>query len=423
MGHILGRLTVPICNSAVHTLSAHACNSLLCCECASIYNIMRLAAARRARTTLSTFAARAYPPLSIELKRPTTPIADCSPFRQRTSPRSQAEHAALCQSLQCDDLRNMQIPSDALSWPKSLLQRYCEAGGRLTLQALSEQPPDSLPAEIIDRVGEGLPVRALPILDVGSGGLLGSLEGSESTGIRALAHTLISDGHVACRLGLGADMLSGLRTEGERAWSFMRPGEIRARDGTVVAGRAPSGALRGDRHLLFRELSTQASSSSRADACSLHEEDWPAFAMADAAMGSMAAALAGTLRDMGAPEGLGRIAKRSDSFIARFPGDGLGYGAHFDGDELCQVTLLLYTSEGWDPAHGGALHMLDEAAECWFEVPPVADTLVAFRSDRVLHRVQPCCGQRPRVALTQFLSQGTAYLEHQAQLSALAFSV
>ena len=109
-----------------------------------------------------------------------------------------------------------------------------------------------------------------------------------------------------------------------------------------------------------------------------------------------------------------RLQRRSDVFVACFPGDGLGYGSHYDGDSHCKLTMILYTSEGWQPAHGGCLEMLDETRGCWWRVPPLADTLVLFRSDRVLHRVAPCYGEVPRFALTIFLSEAAVDAEQQA---------
>jgi hypothetical protein len=45
--------------------------------------------------------------------------------------------------------------------------------------------------------------------------------------------------------------------------------------------------------------------------------------------------------------------------------------------------------------------MLDERRSCWWAVPPRSGTLVIFRSDRVLHKVEACF--RTRYALTVFL--------------------
>ena len=104
--------------------------------------------------------------------------------------------------------------------------------------------------------------------------------------------------------------------------------------------------------------------------------------------------------------------KRSDTFFACFPGDGLGYGSHFDGGTSTStsvITAILYTSQNWRPEHGGCLHMLDEKRRCWWTVPPRANTLLLFRSDRVLHKVEPC--HASRLALTMFLQTGLSKTE------------
>ena len=54
---------------------------------------------------------------------------------------------------------------------------------------------------------------------------------------------------------------------------------------------------------------------------------------------------------------------------------------------VATLTAILYTCRAWRSADGGRLEMLDERSRCWWALPPVADTLVLFRSDRVLHRV------------------------------------
>ena len=223
--------------------------------------------------------------------------------------------------------------------------------------------------------------------------------------LTALGNALADDGvgFVRCRLGADASILRGVEAEGERAWPRMRPGELRASDGAVIVGRSPSGALRGDRHVRLRELAEGP-------------DGWPHLFAADAAMGAIGAAV----RVACAPQRV-RIGVRSDAFVARFPGDdGLGYGNHLDGDEWTRVTAILYTSTGWCAEHGGELHLLDEQAQCWWSVPPVADTLVLFRADRFLHRVMPCAGGMPRVALTVWLSEDRmAEAERQALVSNL----
>lgn len=81
------------------------------------------------------------------------------------------------------------------------------------------------------------------------------------------------------------------------------------------------------------------------------------------------------------------------------------YGPHFDGGgtDGRRMTAIAYANCGWRPEHGGALELLEEEAEggeCWRAIPPAADTLLLFRSDRMLHKVAP--SHSTRFALTTF---------------------
>ena len=118
--------------------------------------------------------------------------------------------------------------------------------------------------------------------------------------------------------------------------------------------------------------------------------------------------------------GLPPLPKRSNTALACFPGnDGEpGYGAHFDGnpDDGCYITMILYTSPEWAENNGGRLELFDERDQVWWALPPRADTLLLFRSDRVMHRVEPhrrhCKdiasseGIGGRYAMTIFLQEG-----------------
>jgi hypothetical protein len=321
----------------------------------------------------------------------------------------------------------MEPPADSCDWSPRLLGRWFTDGGNLTVAALDAEPSSASTRRLIDRVGEALPVVELQLLDLdatvcgGGGGLLGALRRSDSTACTAIADALAERDCVACCLGAGEDpALVELANEGERAWPQMRMGEIRsAADGTIVAGRSPSDALRGDRYLLSRELTTLAEEARHALGCG-----WPAIAAADEALGTITSMLAPALA---ATPKLGlELDRRSDTFFARFLGDGLGYGSHFDGagDERCRITCILYTNRDWRPEDGGCLQLLDEKRRCWWSLPPRVDTLVFFRSDRVLHRVEPC--HVPRVALTVFLSAKRTAIELKqltlaSQLARLSF--
>lgn len=105
------------------------------------------------------------------------------------------------------------------------------------------------------------------------------------------------------------------------------------------------------------------------------------------------------------------LSGRADMMVACFPGGGAEYGMHLDahihrgynsGVDPRKLTSILYLNAAWDAeAHGGELCMHDPEHECWRTVAPRADTLVLFRSDRVLHRVAKAFAWR--LALTVFL--------------------
>lgn len=304
---------------------------------------------------------------------------------------------------------------------------------------------------IIDRVGAGLPVRPLAVAAIGAdggdgssngGGLLHAIDRGGPSALAGIAAQL-SDPEappVCCALGLGADeVYAQIMREGAAAWPFMRPGQVVRSTGsggggggaqtTTMSGRSPSGAPRGDRYALLRELrarqpALQLDALTKADAA-LDAVSGALAHQLDAMMGMAADASRTAVPHRRAPSPLG-VGQRSDLFVAIFPGDGVGYPSHMDGDDAgCRVTMILYTSTEHDAArHGGALRMLDEHAGCWHEVAPRADTLVLFRSDRVLHKVEPCRGGARRLALTSFLSDRRvrAQEEQFALLSSLAFT-
>ena len=61
--------------------------------------------------------------------------------------------------------------------------------------------------------------------------------------------------------------------------------------------------------------------------------------------------------------------------------------------------------------------MLDEANKCWVSMAPKADSLLLFRSDRILHKVLPSF--HSRVALTVFMSVGRTEADAQREQVAL----
>ena len=346
--------------------------------------------------------------------------------RQRS--RTPAEHVALVAALQRELHTSVAPPEDAYDWPRELLWDWMAGGGELSVAALAAAPPCDASCRLIDEIGADWPVVPLPVLELDGGGSEGAFDGGGgvSHGTLAalaagapsatapLAASLAARGCAACTL-LEADAapLAELRGESTRAWPRMRPGELRSQvDGSLVVGRSPSGALRGDRYVQLRELIGSEPNGGDEDA-----HGWPALAASDAALATVGAAVGAQLEAQGAAA----VARRSDTFVATFVGDGLGYNAHLDGDELTRLTMILYCGGGdgaWEASHGGTLRMLDEERRCWWEAAPRAGTLVLFRADRVLHKVQPC--HAPRHALTMWLSAAPPPVEEHERSAVLA---
>jgi hypothetical protein len=116
--------------------------------------------------------------------------------------------------------------------------------------------------------------------------------------------------------------------------------------------------------------------------------------------------------------------------FALYPGGGTCYKAHVDNprlapgpdgdasDNLRRVTLCYYLNEGWSAEEdGGALRVHDAvpdedpqrtgvpsggSADGYRDIEPVANRLVIFLADRVVHEVLPA--MRDRTALTVWLS-------------------
>lgn len=298
-----------------------------------------------------------------------------------------AEHAALIQQLSQEFSGVSPPPVGSLEWPSSLVRRWHQDGGALRLAALAAEPPETR-RRFVDDVGSTLPV--MVVEPAVSPTVIGAVEAGNKAWLDAVAaHILLDDGFVTLRLGLDNTTLDAVAAEAEQAWPRMRPGEIKGitpdAESFLVGGASPSGVARGDRYLLYGELDGGGAS-------------FPALARAHAALNVVADALAPRLPVL-------EIGGSSDTFIARYPGDGLGYNAHYDGADggPCRLTAILYTNQNWTPECGGQLLMLDRRERAWWSVEPHADTLLIFRSEQILHKVLPCF--TPRVALTQFLSK------------------
>ncbi|CBJ30213.1 [Skp1-protein]-hydroxyproline N-acetylglucosaminyltransferase, family GT60 [Ectocarpus siliculosus] len=124
--------------------------------------------------------------------------------------------------------------------------------------------------------------------------------------------------------------------------------------------------------------------------------------------------------------GLGLVKDTTSVQLARYPGDGRGYVRHRDTPRSAQdseeaerkITALYYLNPDWRPSMGGQLRVhLDSRPEAAAEeggprpageeeekagrkwdIEPVLDRLVLFRSDLVEHEVLPASA--PRLAVT-----------------------
>lgn len=260
--------------------------------------------------------------------------------------------------------------------------------------------------EQLDDVGAGLPEHELPLTDIGPGGVVGALQRNDTKAWAKVAKRLGRDWWV--RLDWGAPPDGGwarVVAEGERAWPIMTPGKIFKADGSVAEGVSPSGAARGDRFVLTSDARLDAD----ADSDNYH---------AVRGLAAQLSALGEALSDALAAEGRLRITitRNTEALFACFPGHGAKYNVHYDGGgtDPRKLTAILYLNEGWRADDDGRLMMYDAGgfspshgpgAKCWRTVAPLAGRLVLFRSDFVLHKVNPTWARR--FALTMFYAAKT----------------
>ena len=284
---------------------------------------------------------------------------------------------------------------DKVSRPQPAVAKNCPSPEHHRLHqqslALQRQPHIALPF----LNGSSSSVFSMPLLEA----LDDEIEGAAI--LAAIASRLATAGWVALKLGASAETLRRAVKEAKKAYPRMAPGKVvDAKTGRVSTGVDPCGVPRGDRFTHLRDATRLP--GGEAESPSLHALD---FYMERVAMAVGEA----VERESRLPF---TITGRSDTMVAIFPGEGAEYGAHLDsnlhggfnsGIDPRKLTMLLYANEGWQEASdGGQLCMHDASDDCWRTVAPNADTLVLFRSDKVLHRVAPSF--RWRTALTIFLT-------------------
>ena len=323
-----------------------------------------------------------------------TPAPTLSP--EQPCVRTMAEHTVLVDTLQAELLADdLQPPASSVSWTRETLRCWFEDGGVISLRALA---CDTVQALELDSELAGIARRRLELLaltdDVRAARphdhLIGALRREDAAVFRRLANRFGTDGWVACRLGVPPELWRVAREEGARAWPLMRPNHVTDVHGRHKAGRSPSGAVRGDRYIIANTLPGGA-------------DAFPMLCALDSLMAAVGAALAPAIAADASCDGA-EIIGASHAQVAIFPGDGAEYGAHFDGDGLTtRLTMIVYTSAGWTARDGGEVCVYDERARCWHELPPKEDTILFFRSERVLHKVRPSYAPQ-RLALTAFLT-------------------
>ena len=337
--------------------------------------------------------------------RNTVALQPSTTLRDTGLARSKNEHLELIKAFQEQFPAVHRGPPEwSNTWSESLLRRWYQADGNLTLEGLFSDH-ETHDRRLIDEVGSNYPTVKMSMVDLGAGGLLRAIIDNDTASIQSVLSSLEKNDYVATRLGASEASIQNVIRESEVAYPFMRPGETQNHLGVVESGLSPSGAKRGDRFVLGRRLPGD------------FVTDWGGIAVVDEAMGMVGA----TLRALDATNTLSCLEKRSDIFLARFPGQAgdksPGYGAHLDGDEKTLLTAIFYTSIDWKEGDGGEISVLDEANKCWVSMAPKADSLLLFRSDRILHKVLPSF--HSRVALTVFMSVGRTEADAQREQAAL----
>ena len=289
-------------------------------------------------------------------------------------------------------------PDVAMNWSNELLRSWFEAGGVITLATAEETEDDDTYRKLLDLVGVGLPFSELEPTDLGPGGLLGAAAAGTSAVFERLADALARDGWVLCDLlgptGGEHQVWPQVCKEGRSLLPHMKPGILESADGTVKAGKSPSGKPRGDVYMTASEAAVKHT----------HDCPAPALALLDTALGVVGHALAPAIERH--PKLGHRIRLRTDPFFKCFPGGAAEYGAHFDGgrmSEATKLTAVLYCNQNWRAEAGGQLRILDEKGGCWRSVTPHAGRLILFLVKDCLHKVEPC--HATRFALTNWWMQ------------------
>eukprot|EP00656_Telonema_subtile_P031299 TRINITY_DN34266_c0_g1_i2.p1 TRINITY_DN34266_c0_g1~~TRINITY_DN34266_c0_g1_i2.p1 ORF type:complete len:305 (+),score=95.90 TRINITY_DN34266_c0_g1_i2:289-1203(+) len=109
-------------------------------------------------------------------------------------------------------------------------------------------------------------------------------------------------------------------------------------------------------------------------------------------------------RELGGMMDMARPARAPEVQLAYYPPNGSHYVRHRDAfpermaeaKSTRKMTMIVYTSEAWQPEHGGQLRLFEErpGGEQQHEVAPEAGTVLIFLSDLIEHEVLPNFSER-----------------------------
>jgi hypothetical protein len=327
------------------------------------------------------------------------------------APRSAADHERYLDSLRearfrTDPLSEFPTPPAASRelWSRGELRRFVESGGRAL--PLCDAAPTAVARH---RWGAGLPVRAAAStrLDAGCESAIALIEGRRPRGYAAVAQAIAERGWAMVSFGaerLGKDVWSKATAELVRAVSAIDAGKQGA--GRQVQLRSLPGqsyqwpALHALSQMLEKfglglgvELANTPELRLRLSAYTDTE-----LRVSDADAAGTDAAL--ERDDLANADGVERRVDPSDGrsytkveFSEFYRGDTRRWETArppTGGEDRRRISAILYCNAGWSNGHGGEELLLDEVAGCWQSVAPKADTLLLFRSDRVLHKTAPC---------------------------------
>ena len=191
-------------------------------------------------------------------------------------------------------------PEVACTWPKAVLKRWYEDGGRLTLQSAEAIDDDNEP-NMIQYVGVGASVHELEPTVSCDGGLLGAAARGDASVFSEFGQQVQRRGFALADLGAPDCLWPAVVNEGRQLWSSMAPGIITSHEGVTTHGKDPSGNARGDKYITA--------------SCAAVHGSHPALEALDTALACVGTAL--NEHAFG-----GALVVRSDPFFACFPGGG-----------------------------------------------------------------------------------------------------